>query len=158
MLPQRRQPSDPAINCLLVAISGYKTAALGLGFGDRFGDFRGRSGSFKEMVLQAEKPGELQGKRATKRFSASDSCGPQMVRRGSTVRVRQRALGQGNACKSASSIVSVSSAEHLPTRRDHWSSSPRRRQSACKSTRCPVQRSTSLKRRESTDSEIAEGV
>jgi hypothetical protein len=67
MLPQRRQPSDPAIS-LLVAISGYKTAALGLGFGDRFGGFRGRSGSFKEMVLQAEKPGELQGKRATKRL------------------------------------------------------------------------------------------
>jgi hypothetical protein len=42
---------------------------LGMGFGDRFGDFRGGSGSFKGRVQQADKPGEMQGKRASKRRS-----------------------------------------------------------------------------------------
>jgi hypothetical protein len=56
--PSTQTAERPRHQRLLVAISGYKTAALGLGFGDRFGGFRGRSGSFKEMVLQAEKPGE----------------------------------------------------------------------------------------------------
>jgi hypothetical protein len=42
---------------------------LGTGFGDRFEHFRGGSGSFKEGVLQAEKPAELQGKRMNKRLS-----------------------------------------------------------------------------------------
>ena len=41
---------------------------LGLGLGDRFEGFQGRSGSFEERVLHTEKPGELQGKRATKRL------------------------------------------------------------------------------------------
>jgi len=39
-------------------------ASLGLGSGDRFEGFRGGSGSFKGGVLQAEKPAELQEKRA----------------------------------------------------------------------------------------------
>ena len=43
--------------------------ALGRGSGDRFGAFRGGSGSFKESVLQAEKPAELQGKRVAKRVA-----------------------------------------------------------------------------------------
>jgi hypothetical protein len=43
-------------------------APLGLVFGDRFEAFRGGSGSFKERVLRAEKPAELQGKRSTERY------------------------------------------------------------------------------------------
>jgi hypothetical protein len=69
-------------------------ASLGLGSGDRFGAPRGGSGSFKARGERAEKPARLQGKRATKRLSQVTK--PQgessMVRRGSTVRVRQRAL------------------------------------------------------------------
>jgi hypothetical protein len=48
-------------------------APLGLGSGDRFQACRGTSGTFKEGVLQARKPGELQGKRAIKRLSAPHS-------------------------------------------------------------------------------------
>jgi hypothetical protein len=68
MLPERKQTSDLAINAPLLPYLATKTSALGLGLGDRFGGFQGRSGSFEEMVLLAEKPGELQGKRATKRL------------------------------------------------------------------------------------------
>jgi hypothetical protein len=68
-------------------------APLGLGLGDRFGGFRGRSGSFKERMREAEKRADLQGKRFTKRVSQMRQLrgGTSMVRRGSTVRVRQRA-------------------------------------------------------------------
>ena len=41
---------------------------MGLGFGDRFGGFQGRSGPLEEMVPNAKKAGELQGKRLTKRL------------------------------------------------------------------------------------------
>src|SRR4029453_7309644 len=58
------RPSTPT--CCHVWLQG--TAALGLGFGDRLGGFRGRSGSFKEIVLQTEKPGELERKRGAKLF------------------------------------------------------------------------------------------
>jgi hypothetical protein len=68
MLSQRGQPSDLAINAPLLPFLATGTSALGLGFGDRFGGFQGCSGPFEEMVLHAEKPGELQGKRATKRL------------------------------------------------------------------------------------------
>lgn len=34
---------------------------MGLGFGDRFGGFQGRSGPLEEMVPHAKKAGELQG-------------------------------------------------------------------------------------------------
>jgi hypothetical protein len=68
MLPERRQPSGFAINAPLLPYLSTRTSALGLGFGDRFGGFQGCSGSFEEMVLHAEKPGELQGKRATTRI------------------------------------------------------------------------------------------
>jgi hypothetical protein len=68
MLSQRRQQSDLAINASLLPSLATGTSALGLGFGDRFGGFQGRSGSFKEMVQRAEKPGELQEKRAIKRL------------------------------------------------------------------------------------------
>jgi hypothetical protein len=44
-------------------------APLGLGPGDRFGGFRGRSGSSKERMREAEKRADLQGKRFTKRVS-----------------------------------------------------------------------------------------
>jgi hypothetical protein len=67
MLPKRRRTSDLAINAPSLPHLATRTTALGLGFGDRFGGFQGRSGSFEEMVLQAEEPGELQGKRAIKR-------------------------------------------------------------------------------------------
>ena len=66
MLAHRRQPSDLAINAPLLSFLATKTSALGLCFGDTFRGFQGCSGCFEEMVLQAEKPGELQGKRATK--------------------------------------------------------------------------------------------
>ena len=52
---------------LRVSVSAART--LGMGFGDRFGDFRGGSGSFKGRVQRADKPGEMQGKRASKRRS-----------------------------------------------------------------------------------------
>jgi len=69
------------------------TVSLGLGFGDRFEAFRGGSGSFEEGVPLAEKPTELQGKRSAERccWLASPEPTASMVRRGSTVRVRQRA-------------------------------------------------------------------
>src|SRR5262245_58421612 len=50
-----------------VSVSAART--LGMGFGDRFGDFRGGSGSFKGRVQRADKPGGMQGKRASKRRS-----------------------------------------------------------------------------------------
>jgi hypothetical protein len=59
------------------------------------------------MVLHAEKPGELQGKRATTRISEItwQQGTASMVRRGSTVRVRQRALQ-----KSCKKVISVQAA------------------------------------------------
>jgi hypothetical protein len=68
-------------------------ASLGLGFGDRFSAFRGCSGSFKGRVPQAEKIGRIAGKHATKRYSqiTQQRGEASMVRRGSTVRVLQRA-------------------------------------------------------------------
>ena len=68
MLPERRQTSGLGINAPLLPSMATRTSALGLGFGDRFAGFQGRSGSFEEMVLQAEKLGGLQGKRAAKRL------------------------------------------------------------------------------------------
>jgi hypothetical protein len=51
-----------ATNAPLLPPLATGTSALGIGFGDRFAGSEGRSGSFKEMVQQAEKPAELQGK------------------------------------------------------------------------------------------------
>ena len=70
------------------------TASLGLGLADTFEPFRGGSGSFEEGVSLAEKPTELQGKRSAERccWLASPEPTASMVTRGSTVRVRQRAL------------------------------------------------------------------
>jgi hypothetical protein len=48
-------------------VSVSAAGTLGMGFGDRFGDFRGGSGSFKGRVQRADKSGEMQGKRASKR-------------------------------------------------------------------------------------------
>ena len=59
---------DAATNGYLLPCLATGTSALGLGFGDRFGGFQGRPGSFKEMVLHTEELAELQGKRATKRL------------------------------------------------------------------------------------------
>ena len=67
-----------------------------------------------------------------------------MVRRGSPVRVRKRALSPRNTCKSASSVVSTSIAEHIPFASGQCPHSRRRAQSACKSSCCPARRSTSL--------------
>jgi hypothetical protein len=50
-------------------VTASATRTLGIGFGDRFEAFRGGSGSFKGRVQGADKPGELQGKRASKRRS-----------------------------------------------------------------------------------------
>jgi hypothetical protein len=61
---------------------------LGLGSGDRFEAFRGDPGCFKERMLQAKKPARLQGKRVTSAVPRSHSSDG---KRGSTVRVRQRA-------------------------------------------------------------------
>jgi hypothetical protein len=68
MLAHRRQPSDLVINVPLLPSPATRRSALGLGFGDRFEGSQGCSGPFKEMVQQAGKPGELQGKPATKRL------------------------------------------------------------------------------------------
>jgi hypothetical protein len=70
-----------------------------------------------------------------------------MVRRGSTVRVRQRAYSPRSTCKAASFVVSASTAEHLPSRSDTVSSIAMCRQNACKSGCSPARRSTSLIRR-----------
>jgi hypothetical protein len=59
---------DLAINVPLLSSLAIRTIALGLGFGDRFGGFQGRSGPLEEMVPHAKKAGELQGKRPTKRL------------------------------------------------------------------------------------------
>ena len=85
----RRRPRTACCHCGL-----HAWTALGLGSGDRFGEFRGGSGSLKGRVQRGEKPGELQGKRSTKRTCEIAWLGSEssMVRRGSTVRVRQRAL------------------------------------------------------------------
>jgi hypothetical protein len=68
MLPELRQTSGLVIEAPLLTSLATRTNSLGLGFGDRFEGFQGRSGSFEERVLHTEKPGELQGKRATKRL------------------------------------------------------------------------------------------
>jgi hypothetical protein len=91
----------PGRRRLPVATVDYKCGTpLGLGSGDRFGGLRGGSGPFKLSVQQLEKPSELQGKRSVKRAARSRSSGAKtsMVRRGSAVRVRQRALQK--PCKS----------------------------------------------------------
>ena len=59
---------DLAINVPLLSSLAIRTIAMGLGFGDRFGGFQGRSGPLEEMVAHAKKAGELQGKRLTKRL------------------------------------------------------------------------------------------
>jgi hypothetical protein len=65
----------------------------GTGLGDRFKGFRGGSGLFEEGVRLAEEAAVLQGKDVAERRSCTTY--PEspilMVRRGSTVRVRQRA-------------------------------------------------------------------
>jgi hypothetical protein len=83
-------PCDGRLGC---RIRQQGTASLGLDSGDRSGAIRGGSGSFKARVERAEKPGRLQGKRVTKRLSEITwhRGEASMVRRGSTVRVRQRA-------------------------------------------------------------------
>jgi hypothetical protein len=43
--PPTQTAERPRHQCLCVAISGYKAAALGLGFGDRFGGFHGKEPS-----------------------------------------------------------------------------------------------------------------
>jgi hypothetical protein len=71
-MPFRRTRERQGIHLTRSAIrvtSVSAEPALGMGFGDRFGDFRGGSGSFKGRVQQADKPGEIQGKRASKRRS-----------------------------------------------------------------------------------------
>src|SRR5437762_2178588 len=75
---------------------------LGTGFGDRFKASRGGSRRFEERARRTEELAVLQGKRASKRSCWPCSRGPEssMVRRGSTVRVRQRAyLELGSRCK-----------------------------------------------------------
>jgi hypothetical protein len=52
-----------------IRVSVPAARTLGMGFGDRFGDFRGCSGPFKGREQRAEKPVKLQGKRTTKRVS-----------------------------------------------------------------------------------------
>src|SRR6266545_3893872 len=66
MLPQRRQPTDPpsTLTCCHLWLQDRR---FGARFWGQVRGFSGRSGSFKEMVLQAEKPAELQGMRATTR-------------------------------------------------------------------------------------------
>ena len=59
---------DLAINVPLLSSLAIRTIALGLGLGDRFGGFQGRSGPLEEMVPHAKKPAKLQGKRLTKRL------------------------------------------------------------------------------------------
>ena len=63
--PRARRPRHQRS---LVSSLAIRTIAMGLGFGDRFGGFQGRSGPLEEMVPHAKKAGELQGKRLTKRL------------------------------------------------------------------------------------------
>ncbi len=86
----------------------HERALLGLGFGDRFEALRAGSGSFKGRMLHAEKAADFQGKRLTRRglritWQRGEAS---MVRRGSTVRVRQRAL---KSCKSRFLVVCAES-------------------------------------------------
>ncbi len=71
-----REPSDLLINAPLLSSPATRTIALGLGFGDRFGGFQGRSGSFKEMVLQSEETKRIAGKAryqaASRHYIAAD--------------------------------------------------------------------------------------
>ena len=75
---------------------------LRTGFGDRFKVLRGGSRRFEEEVRRAEELAVMQGKRTSKRRFLTVEQKPEssiveqkpessMVRRGSTVRVRQRA-------------------------------------------------------------------
>jgi hypothetical protein len=61
--------SDKILRAVMKELEDDPTRCLGMGFGDRFSAFRGGSGSFKGKVLRASKPGEMQGKRASKRRS-----------------------------------------------------------------------------------------
>jgi hypothetical protein len=78
-----REPSDPEGKLMRMksgehvgaeagairVISVSAEQPVGMGFGDRFGGFRGGSGSSRGRVLQADKPGKMQGKRASTRRS-----------------------------------------------------------------------------------------
>jgi hypothetical protein len=66
-VPDVRADSRPTVTCC--HHRRQARVPLGLGSGDRFEALGGGSGSFKGMVLRADKPLRLQGKRANKRFS-----------------------------------------------------------------------------------------
>ena len=73
-----------------------------------------------------------------------------MVRRGSTVRVRQRALSHKNTCKFASVVVSTSTTENFPLAARPTLREPRQPQRACKWACRPARQSTSVEWRGST--------
>jgi hypothetical protein len=75
-----------------------------------------------------------------------------MVRRGSTVRVRQRALPPRNTCKSACSVALGKHRRAPPCSVGPTAGLAVVPQSACKSPHCPVRRSTSVIRRDSPSS------
>jgi len=88
-------PADPRARLRLACCHrGRQTQApLGLGSGDRFGALRGRLRVPQEEGATSGETTRIAGKRFTKRVShiTSPEAEASMVRRGSTVRVRQRA-------------------------------------------------------------------
>lgn len=62
---RKLEPTQPGLASY--ARYPHRRPLLGLGSGDRFEHFRGGSRSFEEGFAQPQKPGELQGKRSTKR-------------------------------------------------------------------------------------------
>jgi len=74
--------------------AGLQMTFLGTGLGDRYKVLRGGSTRFEEGVRRTEELTVMQGKRTSKRRSLTLEQKPEssMVRRGSPVRVRKRAL------------------------------------------------------------------
>jgi hypothetical protein len=102
---QRRRRSSPEQVAVvaddpMLESNRFGCRTLGSGFGDRFKSSQGDSGFAEGGVRDAGEVGNVQGKRADKQGPAipPPRVESSMVRRGSTVRVRQRALQ--SPCKS----------------------------------------------------------
>jgi hypothetical protein len=135
-----------------VAIVDYNRGSVGArlwgqvrGFAGPLRDLRGRGAASAETTRIAGKaPYQA---RFTEHITAAPAS---MVRRGSPVRVRERALEKGNPRKAGIFVVWHSTTEHLRLTVRTALELAARFANACKSPSFPVRRSTSVKGRAST--------
>src|SRR3990172_8100609 len=106
-----------------------------------------RAGATRGNRWQTEERENGSNRRKPLRSVATSCRSERMVRRGSTVRVRQRALVRGKSPEIGDLCCLNSTTEHLRITVGTAIQLAARPQSPCKSTCCPVPRSTSLRGR-----------